>query len=207
MNLLLPGFLGPSWPHDAGVAGAGTAPPGAAAAGYSTTGYAVPSGITRTSSSTAISNAPREQRTTSSLPLSSVTFATVGSSLRGLNAAVPACSTNAFDPAVENAAVPPVNVALGEPSSVPQTKRLEPVITNRSAPARTCRLPRRSVSSLSPANTVAPTEAAALPTCARSADTTVPKPQPDAPHLVVSSRLLASAVARLTAVRPRQRIL
>jgi hypothetical protein len=44
-------------------------------------------------------------------------------------------------PAVENAAVPPINVALGDPPSAPQTKRLEAVSIKRVAPARICRLP------------------------------------------------------------------
>src|SRR6267378_5102752 len=87
----------------------------------------MPSGTTRTSSSTAISTAPREQRTTNSLGLSKVTFATVGSSPRGLKAAVLACSTKAFSLDVENAADPPSNVALAAPPSPPHTRRLEAV--------------------------------------------------------------------------------
>ncbi len=152
----------------------------------------------RTSSSTAIRTAPREQRTTNSFALSKVTFATVGSSPRGLKAAVPACSTNALAPAVENAAVPPVNVALADPPSAPHTKWLELVSTNRAAPARICRLPTCSVSSLSPGNTVAPAEAAAVPTCARSADTTVPEPRPEFPKIGVASKLTDNTIDRVT---------
>jgi len=61
-----------------------------------------------------------------------------------------------------------------------QVTRLAAGSSNRAAPARTCKLPSSSVSRLSPEKTVVPTEAAARPTCACCADTTVPNPGVDA---------------------------
>src|SRR6266403_5111160 len=165
----------------------------------------MPSGITRTSSPTAISTAPREQRTTNSFGLSRVTFATVGSSPRGLKAAVLACSTNAFSRDVENAAVPLSNVALADPLSLPQTKRLEAVNTKRAAPARICTLPAGEVSSLSPANTVAPTVTATVPRCALSADTTVPEPKPELPKVGLASKLIDTKIDKAADAVPRVR--
>src|SRR6267378_4311201 len=165
----------------------------------------MPSGITRTSSSTPIRSAPREHRTTSSLAFNKVTLATVGSLLRGRKTAVPAWSTNALALEVENAAVPPVSVALGAPFSSPQTTRDEPVSTKRAAPALICRLPACSVSSLSPAKTVEPAEAAAVPTWARSAETTVPKPKGEPPKVDVASKLIDNTIDRVTDRLPRAR--
>src|ERR1700687_226822 len=205
-KLLFPAFLG-GFGFWLPAGDAPEAPPNRpAASGSSTTRYAVPSGITRTSSSTAISSAPREQRTPNSLGLRKVTFAMVGSLLRGRKLAVPACNTNAFAPAVENAAVPRVNVALGEPPSVPQTKPLEAASCKRAAPARICKPPRTcSVSSLSPANTVAPTEAAAVPICALSAYTTVPEPRGEFPKTGAASKLIDNNIDRLIVAVARAR--
>ncbi len=89
--------------------------------------------------------------------------------------AVPARSANAFAFAVENVADPEFSVAAGTSASAPQVTRDAPASNNRAAPARTCKFPSLSVSRLSPLKIVVPTEAAALPTCARCADTTVPE--------------------------------
>src|SRR5258706_1315635 len=159
----------------------------------------------RTSSSTAISTAPREQRTTNSFGLSKVTFATVGSSPRGLKAALLACSTNAFSRDVENAAVPPSNVAPADPFSPPQTKRLEAVNTKRAATSRICMLPVGEVSSLSPANTVAPTVTATVPRCALSADNTDPEPKSELPKVGLASKLIDNKIDKATDTLPRLR--
>src|SRR5258705_10100544 len=150
-------------------------------------------------------SAPREHGTTSSLEFNKVTLATAGLLSRGRKTAVPAWSTNALALEVENAAVPPVSVALGAPFSSPQTTRDEPVSTKRAAPALICRLPACSVSSLSPAKTVEPAEAAAVPTWARSAETTVPKPKGEPPKVDAASKLIDNTIDRATDRLPRAR--
>jgi hypothetical protein len=128
------------------------------------------------SSSTEIASVPRVQLTRNSFGLTIDTLPTVGPSPFARMTAVEACKAKAFAFAVENIAVPFFSVAAAAPSSVAQVTRLAPVSSKRAAPDRTCRLPVSSVSRLSPEKTVVPTDAAARPTCARSAVTTVPNP-------------------------------
>jgi hypothetical protein len=52
---------------------------------------------------------------------------------------------------------------------------------------------------------VDPAEAAAVPTCARSADTTVPKPRLEFPKIGVASKLTDNSIDRLTEWVPRRR--
>jgi hypothetical protein len=61
------------------------------------------------------------------------------------------------------------------------------------------------VSSLSPANTVAPTEAAAFPTCACSAYTTVPEPGNELPRIGAVSKPIVNNIDRLIDAVPRVR--
>src|SRR5437879_4865517 len=130
-------------------------------------------------------------------------FATVGSSPRGLKAAVLARNTNAFAPAVENAAVPPVSVAPAVAPSVPQTSRLDAVNTSRADPVRICMLPVGAVSRLSPANTVAPTDAATVPSRPPSEDTIVPEPKLGFPKTGDATKLIDNMIDRMIGRVPR----
>jgi hypothetical protein len=129
------------------------------------------------------------------------TLPTVGPSPLGRITAVEACKAKALAAAVENMAVPLFSVAAEAPSSVPHVTRLEAVSSKRAAPDRTCRLPSSSVSRLSPEKTVVPTDAAARPTCARSAETTVPNPGVDA----VETEAVVKAKDKTTAAVIRER--
>jgi hypothetical protein len=61
------------------------------------------------------------------------------------------------------------------------------------------------VSSLSPANTVVPTEAAAFPICALSAYTTTPEPSSEFPQIGAASKLTDNNIDRLIDAVPRAR--
>jgi hypothetical protein len=146
--------------------------------------------------------APREHRTTSSFALRTVTFPTVGPLPSGRMIAEAMRNANALEFAVEKVAVPLVSVAAGVSASVLHVARLEPDNSNRAAFVRTCTFPSCSVSSLSPANTVVPTDAAAVPTRARSADTTMATPGfAGAFHAGVAVKLKV-----IIAVKPRRAI-
>src|ERR1700737_1542257 len=142
----------------------------------------MPSGITRTSSSTATDTDPRVLLTTSCLGPTTVTCVTVGWSIPGRITMLPTCITNAFEVAVEKTAVPRVKLAAGEISSFAKSAALSPESRSRAAPARTCTLPLPVVNSLSPPKTVVPTDNLPPPTLAPSAATTVPNAGPDAPQ-------------------------
>src|ERR1700675_2292564 len=142
----------------------------------------MPSGITRTSSSTATDTDPRVLLTISCLGPITVTCATVGTSVPGRITMLPTCIANAFEVAVENTAVPRVRLAAGELSSFAKSAALSPESRSRAAPARTCTLPAAVVKSLSPPKTVVPADKLPPPTLAPSAATTVPNAGPLAPQ-------------------------
>jgi hypothetical protein len=66
-------------------------------------------------------------------------------------------------------------------------------------------LPVASVSSLSPANTVAPTDAAAVPRCPRSVDTIVPEPKLGFPKIGDATKLIDNMIDRMIGRVPRVR--
>src|ERR1700676_5487671 len=142
----------------------------------------MPSGITRTSSSTATETEPRVLLTISCLGPTTVTCATVGLSVPGRITMLPTCITNALEVAVEKMAVPRVKLAAGEASSLDKTAALSPERRSRAAPARSCTLPVLTVNNLSPPKTVVPADKLPPPTLAPSADTTVPNAGPVAPQ-------------------------
>jgi hypothetical protein len=107
--------------------------------------------------------------------------------------------------AVENVAEPLFNVAAGMSASALHNTRLPPANCNRAAPARNCILPNLSVSKLSPLKTVVPIDAAARPTCARSADTTVPRPVDEAPRVETVIKLKDTTTASTSRKRSRER--
>src|SRR5271168_5156296 len=141
---------------------------GAAAAsagvGSRMTRNAIPSGMTRVSPAIVNASAPRALFTINSRGPRTETCPTVGSSVFGRIAASAKCSVNALALAVENVAVPEVNVAPGSAKSVDSVATPPLASKNRAAPSRICTLPEGSVLSSSPPNTVLPTEAAAKPT-------------------------------------------
>src|SRR5579864_9323117 len=167
-NLLLAALMGgPPMPFV-------PAPRGPCGSGSRTTRYAAFSGISRTSSSTAICKEPRTLWTMSSFALNIVTFPMVGWSVFGRMIAEPKWSAKAFELAVEKVAVPAVSVAEWLLSSWAKVALLELARSKRADPARIWMLPTGSVLRRSPLKTVAPTDAVASPKLARFAKTTVP---------------------------------
>jgi hypothetical protein len=83
--------------------------------------------------------------------------------------------------------------------------RLDAFSTSRAAPERICRLPAEVVSSLSPANIVAPTEAAVVPSRAPSADTIVPDPRLGLPKIGETIKLIDNMIDIVTGRVPRVR--
>ena len=79
------------------------------------------------------------------------------------------CKVKAFELAVEKVAEPIVSVAAGLAFSRENVALLALERSSRAVPVRTWTLPACSVLSLSPLKTVAPTDAWAAPTWARSA--------------------------------------
>src|SRR6202140_353975 len=142
----------------------------------------MPSGITRTSSSTATETEPRVLLTISCFGPTTVTCVTVGLSVPGRITMLPTCITKALEVAVEKTAVPRVKLAAGEISSFAKIAALSPESKSRAAPARTCTLPVPMVNILSPPKTVVPTDKLPPPTLAPSAATTVPNTGPLAPQ-------------------------
>jgi hypothetical protein len=102
-------------------------------------------------------------------------------------------------------AVPLFSVAAEVPSSVPHVTWLEAVSSKRAAPDRIWRLPNSSVSRLSPEKTVVPTDAAARPTCACSADTTVANPGVDAVETEATIKAKGKTTAAIILERSRKR--
>src|SRR5712691_2845198 len=102
-----------------------------------TTRYAAPSGMTRTSSSTAMIKEPRVHLTTSSFKFKTETCPMVGWSVAGRMTAEATCKANAFELEVENAAEPAARAAAGVASSIESVATLALERSRRAAPART----------------------------------------------------------------------
>src|SRR3984893_12314925 len=165
----------------------------------------MPSGITRTSSSTATDTDPRLLLTISCFWPTTVTCATVGLSVPGRIIMLPTCITNALEVAVEKTAVPRVKLAAGEISSFAKIATVLPESRRRAAPARTCTLPVPVVNSLSPPNTVVPADKWPPPTLAPSAAMTVPNAGPVAPQpgvMPIATTKIAATTGRQGCILP-----
>jgi hypothetical protein len=204
-NLLVPALTGGpffGWlPPAPGVASAAAA---SAAVGSRVTRKAVPSGMILFSPATLNSSEPRVLFTSNSRELITLTWPTVGSSVLARMVALAKRSVKALALAVEKVAVPEMSVAAGLESSLDRMAPLELASRNRAAPERICTLPSASVVSLSPPNTVLPTEAGATPTLARSANTTIPSCEAGvgADHKGVASIAIDIVAAKIPRTRP-----
>ena len=105
-----------------------------------------------------------EQLTANSFGFKIVTLPTVASSLLGRINAVPACSANAFEFAVEKIAVPLLSVAEGVSAFGPKSPGSRWRAASAPRPRESGCSRSFSVSRVSPDKTVVPTEAVAVPT-------------------------------------------